>query len=230
MTTSPLDRTPGALPPADSRGVHPVTLEGRFVRLEPLGVEHVAGLALAASGPRETYGWTFVPDGEAAVRGYVEAALRDQEAGRALPFVTIERNTGRIVGSTRFGNIEYWTWPDGNPNQRGAQLPDAVEIGWTWLAHEAQRSAINTEAKLLMLRHAFETWRVHRVRLMTDERNSRSRAAIERIGGKLDGILRAHTPGADGAVRDSAVYSIVESEWPEAKERLQARLVGEPRH
>ncbi len=221
----PLDRTPaGALPPDDARAVLPVTLEGRFVRLEPLSLDHVASLARAVSGARETYRWTNVPQGEAAVRVYVEAALDDQLAGRTLPFATIDRAAGQTVGSTRFGNIEYWAWPEGNPNQRGAHLPDAVEIGWTWLAQGAQRTAINTEAKLLMLRHAFETWRSHRVLLKTDERNARSRAAIERIGGKLDGILRAHMPAADGAIRNTAFYSIVEAEWPEVREKLEARL------
>ncbi len=153
-----------------------------------------------------------------------EAALRDQEAGRALPFATIERSGGTVVGTTRFGNIEYWAWPPGNPNQRGSDRPDAVEIGWTWLAAGVQRTPVNTEAKLLMLRHAFETWRVHRVRLMTDVRNTRSRAAIERIGGKLDGILRAHTFASDGQVRDSAVYSLLDAEWPANRAALEARL------
>lgn len=225
MTTiSPLDRSPWALPGSDSTSVRPVILEGRHVRLEPLELEHVPALVSAASGARETYGWTFVPDGEEAMRRYVESALEDQRNGRALPFATVDRESGQVVGSTRFGNIEYWAWPEGNPNQRGLGLPDAVEIGWTWLAHEAQRTPINTEAKLLMLTHAFETWRVHRVRLLTDERNARSRAAIERIGGRLEGILRAHTPGADGAIRNSASYSIVEAEWPSVCRRLRQRL------
>jgi N-acetyltransferase len=219
-----LDRSPEALPSVGERLVVPVTLDGRFVRLEPLALSHVAALAEAADGPRETYGWTFVPDTEAAARYYVESALREQEAGRALPFATVSRTNGEVVGSTRFGNIEYWAWPPGNPNQRGANLPDAVEIGWTWLAANAQRTPINTEAKLLMLTYAFETWRVHRVRLMTDRRNTRSRNAIERIGGKLDGILRAHTFGADGEIRDSAIYSLIEAEWPANRAALEARL------
>jgi RimJ/RimL family protein N-acetyltransferase len=221
---SSLDRTPEALPPAGQRGVTPVTLEGCFVRLEPLTIAHVPALTAAASGPRDTYGWTGVPEGEPATTAYVEAALREQDAGRALPFATVLRESGAVVGTTRFGNIEYWAWPRDNPNQRGAELPDAVEIGWTWLAASSQRTHANSEAKLLMLRHAFETWRVHRVRLMTDRRNTRSRNAIERIGGKLDGILRAHTPGTDGAVRDSAVYSIVEAEWPGVAAALEHRL------
>jgi N-acetyltransferase len=224
MTVSSLDRSPEALPPPGNRGVLPVVLEGRFVRLEPLTLEHVPALAVAASGPRDTYGWTFVPNGEAATAAFVQTALREQEDGRALPFATVLRATGEVVGTTRFGNIEYWAWPEGNPNQRGTHLPDAVEIGWTWLAPAAQRTPVNTEAKLLMLAHAFETWRVHRLRLMTDSRNTRSRNAIERIGGQLDGVLRAHTTGSDGAIRDSAVYSLLEPDWPTNKSALEARL------
>jgi N-acetyltransferase len=219
-----LDRTPEALPLAGNRAVVPIVLEGRFVRLEPLRIEHVASVAAAANGPRDTYGWTSVPDGPAETDGYVRRILAEQAAGRGLPFATVSRESGDVVGVTRFLNIEYWAWPKGNTNQRGAQLPDAVEIGGTWLSAQAQRTPINTEAKLLMLRHAFETWRVHRVRLVTDSRNVRSRAAIERIGGKLDGILRAHTPGSDGAIRDSAVYSLVEAEWPAIQVMLEARL------
>lgn len=221
---SALDRTPWALPEAAQRAVVPVTLEGRHVRLEPLRQDHAQAFAAAAAISRETYGWTGVPDGIDQTHAYIASALEDQRAGRALPFATVLRESGRVVGTTRFGNIEYWAWPDGNPNQRGTHLPDAVEIGWTWLAGDAQRTPVNTEAKYLMLRHAFETWRVHRVRLMTDERNTRSRAAIERIGGKLDGILRAHTPGYDGAIRNSAVYSLLETEWPADRARLEALL------
>ena len=224
LTVSSLDRSPEALPPEGQRAVLPVVLEGRFVRLEPLTLEHVPALTRAASGPRDTYGWTFVPEGEAATRSYVEAALREQAAGRSLPFATVERPSGTIIGTTRFGNIEYWAWPEDNPNQRGRQFPDAVEIGWTWLASASQRTSANTEAKLLMLGHAFETWRVHRVRLMTDRRNTRSRNAIERIGGRLDGILRAHTVASDGTVRDSAVYSLLDVEWSGNKAVLEAKL------
>jgi RimJ/RimL family protein N-acetyltransferase len=128
------------------------------------------------------------------------------------------------VGSTRFGTIDFWPWPPGNPNQRGDDVPDAVEIGWTWLAAEAQRSAINTEAKLLMLTHAFEEWRVHRVSLMTDARNERSRRAILRLGAREDGILRAQRPGSDGTIRDTAAFSILEHEWPMIRTQLQSRL------
>ncbi len=174
--------------------VRPVILEGRYVRLEPLTPGHARALAAAAAGPRETYALTTVPEGEPGTRGYIDTALRDQEAGRSLPFATVARSTGRVVGSTRFLNIEFWTWPAGHALQRGEDVPDVVEIGATWLAAEAQRTPINTEAKLLMLIHteakllmlihAFEEWRVHRVSLMTDARNERSRNAILRVGAR----------------------------------------------
>ena len=204
--------------------VTPVTLEGRAARLEPLSLAHVPALVKAASGSRETYAWTLVPADEPSMREYVETALREQQNGRELPFATLERATGRVVGSTRFGNVEFWAWPPDSPNQRGVALPDTVEIGWTWLASDVQRSVINTEAKLLMLTHAFETWRVHRVSLVTDARNTRSRDAILRIGARFDGVLRAARIGADGSVRDSACYSIRDFEWPEVRADLAARL------
>jgi RimJ/RimL family protein N-acetyltransferase len=204
--------------------VRPVVLEGRHVRLEPLELGHTGALLAVAGGPRETYGFTTVPADEPAMLRYIETALRDQEAGRALPLATFARATGRVVGSTRFGNIEFWPWPPGNPNQRGEDRPDAVEIGWTWLGAAAQRTAVNTEAKLLMLTHAFEEWRVHRVSLMTDSRNERSRNAILRLGARFDGILRAQRPASDGGIRDTAAFSILESEWPMIRRQLQSRL------
>ena len=202
----------------------PVLLTGRHVRLEPLGFEHVRGLMAAAAGPRETFVWTFVPAAEHAMHGYVELALAEQLAGRQVPFATVDQATGKVVGSTRFCNVERWAWSPGSPRLRPPGCADAVEIGFTWLHPSSQRSAINTEAKRMMLAHAFEVWEVHRVTLKTDERNARSRAAIERIGGHLDGLLRGHMPGSDGSVRTSAVYSIVASEWPSVRARLDARL------
>ncbi|MCI0547689.1 MAG: GNAT family N-acetyltransferase [Candidatus Rokubacteria bacterium] len=217
---------PSASALRDAVGVEPVVLEGSHVRLEPLRPEHGLALARAAAGPRDTYAFTLVPGDEREAAAYIDTALREQAAGRALPFATVARATGRVVGSTRFGNIEFWPWPAGNPHQRGAELPDAVEIGWTWLTAEAQRTAINTEAKLLMLTHAFEGWRVHRVTLQTDERNARSRAAISRLGARFDGVLRAARPASDGGIRDTAVYSILEGEWPAVKATLGARLAA----
>lgn len=202
--------------------VGPVTLESFAVRLEPLALHHIPALLAAATEDRSTYGWTHVPDGEQAMRAYVETALTLAEAAEAVPFATIDVGAGRVVGSTRFANFEYlpWLFTPGDPSPR----PDGVEIGWTWLAASAQRSATNTAAKLLMLRHAFELWQVKVVRLKTDRRNARSRAAIERIGGRLDGVIRAQAVGADGVLRDSAFYSIVESEWPGVRAALEARL------
>ena len=202
----------------------PVVLAGRHVRLEPLTLGHVRALSAAASGPRETYALTTVPEDEPATLRYIEAALRDQEAGRSLPFATVARSTGRVVGSTRFLNVEFWTWPPGHARERGLDVPNVAEIGATWLAADAQRTPINTEAKLLMLTHAFEEWRVHRVSLMTDARNERSRNAILRVGARFDGVIRAQRTAVDGTIRDTAAFSILESEWPTVKRQLQSRL------
>ena len=201
-----------------------VILEGRYVRLEPLTIDHVPALVQAATQSRATYDLTDVPSDEPSMRRYVDTALSLRDAAKALPFTTIARATGNVVGSTRFGNIEFWNWPAGNPHQRGERLPDVVEIGWTWLSPEAQRTGINTEAKLLMLTHAFESWMVHRVSFRTDSRNERSRAAIERLGARFDGVVRAASIAYDGAIRDSAVYSILDSEWPQVKDRLAGLL------
>jgi RimJ/RimL family protein N-acetyltransferase len=206
--------------------LEPVTLEGRFVRLDPLTIEHVPELAAAASGPRETFTLTGVPNGEPETAAYVDFALAEQAAQRAVPFATVDRSTGKVVGSTRFFDFSFWDWPAGDPHQRGVDLPDALEIGHTWLSADAQRTGINTEAKLLMLTHAFETWLVHRVRLTTDARNERSRKAIERLGARLDGILRATRNAYDSGIRDSAYFSIVDSEWADVKAGLEAKLRG----
>jgi N-acetyltransferase len=203
----------------------PITLAGKHVRLEPLSRAHVPALVAAAtSGSRETYGFTRVPATEAEATAYIDEALALHAADKALPFATIDATTGRVVGSTRYLNVEFWAWPAGNPLQRGEDVPDVVEIGATWLAPAAQRTPINTEAKLLMLTHAFEVWRVHRVSLLTDARNMRSRTAILRLGAKLDGVIRVARIAQDGGIRDSAVYSIVESEWPAVKAGLEAKL------
>ncbi len=130
---------------------------------------------------------------------------------------------GRVIGSTRFWNLEFWPWPDGHP-LGGRDGPDACEIGHTWLSPSAIRTGANTEAKYLMLRHAFEAWQVHRVCLHTDARNERSRAAMERMGARFEGVLRAHRMAADLTVRDSARYSVVAGEWPAVKARLEGYL------
>ena len=202
----------------------PVTLQGRHVRLEPLSLDHVPGLVQAASGSRETFTLTTVPDDTAAMRLYEETALAGKDSGTILPFATIDRKAEHVVGSSRFLNVQFWDWPAGNPRQRGKRLPDVVEIGATWIGPDAQRTGINTEAKLLMLTHAFETWLVHRVRIQADSRNERSCRAILRLGMHLDGVIRADRVALDGAIRDSSTFSILDSEWPEAKAQLTARL------
>jgi RimJ/RimL family protein N-acetyltransferase len=202
-----------------------VTLKGAHVRLEPLTRSHAGALAAAAnSGSRETYAFTLVPENEAGAAAYIGEALALHAQGKALPFATVDLASGRVVGSTRYLNVEFWAWPPDNPLQRGEDVPDVVEIGATWLAPAAQRTPINTEAKLLMLTHAFEVWRVHRVSLMTDARNARSRNAILRLGAKFDGVIRAARVAVDGLIRDTAAFSIVEAEWPQVKAGLQRRL------
>jgi RimJ/RimL family protein N-acetyltransferase len=198
----------------------PIRLADAVVDLRPLAPEHAEPLFQAASVARETYVLTRVPATLDEMIAYVEWSLEERARGLSLPFATHDARSGRLVGTTRFMNIERWTWAPGSPEQRSADQPDAVEIGATWLAADAQRSGINTHAKLLMLTHAFEAWRVRRVTLKTDARNERSRAAIERLGARFDGVLRAHMPGFDGAVRDTAFYSIVVTEWPEVKARV----------
>ncbi len=199
--------------------MEPLTLTGAHVRLVPLTMAHAPALARAASGDRSTFGLTWVPDGEAEAADYVAKALADQEEGTALPFATTRAADGQVVGSTRFMNIERWRWDKAGPN------PDALEIGSTWLMAAAQRTPINTEAKLLMLSHAFEVWNVLRVTLKTDARNERSRNAILRLGAQFDGVLRAHMPAYDGAwPRDSAFYSVLASEWPAVRSRLRGAL------
>jgi RimJ/RimL family protein N-acetyltransferase len=196
-----------------------IVLQGRHVRLEPLERRHIPSLVAAAKGDPELYRWSPVPqDLEQATR-YVETALAWREAGTGLPFATVRAGDSAVIGSTRFFDIERWQWPAGHP-QHGRATPDACEIGYTWLNRDAIRTPANTEAKYLMLAHAFETWKVCRVCLHTDVRNQRSRAAIERIGGKFEGILRAHRMAADFIARDSARYSIVAGEWPAVRERL----------
>ncbi len=194
-------------------------LLGRHVRLEPLERRHIDGLTAAAAGDSSLYQWSPVPQSrEQAVR-YVDTALAWRDAGTSVPFATVRVADGVVIGSTRFFDMERWAWPPGHPLHDGP-FPDVCEIGYTWLTREAIRTAANTEAKLLMLTHAFETWRMLRVCFHADVRNQRSRAALERIGGKFEGILRSHRMAADHIARDSARYSIVAAEWPAVKERM----------
>ena len=197
-----------------------VTLTGRHVILEPLSLDHVEGLVAAASIDRSTYDLTWVPDGEAAMSDYVESLLADHAAARVLPFAQRRTDTGALVGCTRYLDPKWW---------RGRSVPDEVEIGGTWLAATAQRTPINTEAKLLLLEHAFESFGVWRVAICTDARNDRSRTAITRIGATFEGVLRNHRlryNTESPQPRDTAVYSIVDSEWPRVRTSLSSRLDG----
>jgi RimJ/RimL family protein N-acetyltransferase len=200
----------------------PLTLQGPRVRLEALTAGHLDGLLAAAQESRETYGLTNVPPSREAMQRYIATALDEAARGVSVPFATVDLARGRVVGSTRFGTIETWKWP-GEPALPVPAGPDGVEIGWTWLAASAQRTHVNSAAKLLMLTHAFEVWRVRRVMLKTDARNHRSRNAMLRLGAHFDGVLRGHMPGFDGTVRDTAFFSLLPTEWPQLKARLMAR-------
>ncbi len=200
-------------------------LTGSHIRLEPLSPAHADGLVAASSGDPALYQWSAVPIGRDAVLRYIETALALREAGKAQAFATIRIADDLVLGSTRFFDIERFDWPVSHP-RHAHENPDVCEIGYTFLSHAAIRTAANTEAKLLtMLTHAFEVWQMLRVCLHTDARNKRSQAAIERIGGRFEGVLRAHKMGADFTARDSWRYSILAAEWPEAKRRLEERLL-----
>ncbi len=213
-----------------------VTLAGTSVHLLPLSLDHVDDLVAAATEDRSTYAYAPVPADGDTMSTVVASALAARDRGEQVPFVTWSVAEGRVVGSTRFLRLERWDWsqtaraglpPEGNPplGQRDV-LPDRCDIGATWLASSAQRTSVNTEAKLLMLAHAFEVWKVHAVGIQTDVRNERSRRAIERLGLHLDGVLRVEQPAVDGSLRDTARYSLVAAEWPAAREHLRARLTA----
>jgi RimJ/RimL family protein N-acetyltransferase len=184
-----------------------------------LSLDYVDALVEAAAEDRSTYGFTFVPHVKEDATTYVEHLLIDYENNESVPFVQIDAKTNRVVGSTRFLTIRF---------TRNRTLPYAVEIGGTWLAASAQRTPINTEAKLLLLDYAFSTWRTVRVDLKTDARNERSRAAMLRLGATFEGVLRqaqpSYVPGEESLFRDTAYFSITESEWPAVREKLVARL------
>lgn len=163
-----------------------------------------------------------MPRDEASAKRYIETVLAWRDAGTAMPFATVRIADNVLIGSTRFWNMERFNWPEGH--ERYGVRFDGCEIGWTWLTRSAIRTGANTEAKLLMMTQAFECWQMLRVCLHTDARNERSRAAIERIGGRFEGILRAHRMAADFVPRDSARYSILAAEWPDVKRRLSERL------
>ncbi len=193
--------------------IEPVTLEGRSVRLEPLSFSHHA--SLSEVGLDEEL-WKLSPQPVRTppeMLAYIDEALEGQARGTSLPFATIEKSSGRAIGSTRFSNIEM-------PHRR-------LEIGWTWIARAWQRTAVNTEAKYLMLRHAFETLDCMRVEFKTDSLNERSRNAILRLGAKEEGTFRNHMLTSTGRKRHSVFFSIIDSEWPDVKTRLEERMRAE---
>ena len=191
--------------------VMPVSLEGRHVRLEPLTQAHHTDLS-AVGLDAELWRWIPTPVRTAEeMAAYIATALEEQARGVSLPFALIEKAGGKAIGSTRYGNID--------------RTHHRVEIGWTWIAPPWQRTAINTEAKYLLLKHAFEKLGCIRVELKTDSLNERSRAAILRIGAREEGTLRNHMITSTGRFRHTVYFSILDSEWPEVKSRLQARLL-----
>lgn len=205
--------------------VGPVTLTGTHVALEPLSMRHVDELVAAATQGRQSYDYTYVPADAASMADYVGDLLTQAAHDGAVPFTQRRTAYGVAVGCTRFMELRRW---------RDRPEPDEVEIGGTWLAADAQRTPVNTEAKLLQCTHAFEVWSVVRVAWCTDARNERSRAAIERLGASFEGILRNHRPstveGELGRPRDTAMFAMTADEWPAAKARLESRLarVGAP--
>jgi len=190
--------------------LHPVTLEGHGIRLEPLGYEHEEGLAAAAADGRLWELWfTSVPEPE-ETHAYITSALAGQREGHMLPWVVRELESGAIIGSTRYHDI--------------VAAIDRVEIGYTWYGKRWQRTAVNTTCKLVLLGHAFDTLGCKVVGLRTDNFNLASQRAIEALGAKRDGVLRHHMARRDGTVRDSFIYSILAAEWPDVKRHLELRL------
>lgn len=190
--------------------IEPVVLFGRAVRLEPLTLAHVDAVLPIALQPALWQHTVSRIGNRQDLLAYVDEALAEQKAGSSLPFATIAAATGEVIGSTRFGNIV--------PQFQRA------EIGWTWVGEAWQRTAVNTEAKLLMLQHAFEAWEFRRVEFKTSARNAKSRQALLRLGAVEEGTLRQHMTHADGTMRDSVYYSILRDEWPAVKARLIERL------
>ena len=187
--------------------VAPVTLAGRCVRLEPLAIAHVPALARVGL---EAELWRWIPaqvTTEDEMRAYVETALDEQRRGVSLPFAIVALYSGQIIGCTRYGNIDEANW--------------RLEIGWTWYALTHQRTGANTEAKFLLLSHAFESLGAHRVEFKTDALNEKSRNAIARLGAVQEGIFRKHLITASGRVRDTVYFSIIDSEWPDVRARLE---------
>lgn len=192
----------------------PATLSGSTIALEPLSERHWPGLLAVGLAP-ELWRWTIDRiETTEGLRGWFEAALTAAAAGLAVPFATVYRATGQVVGSTRFANLDA-------TNRH-------VEIGWTWVAPAWQRSAVNAEAKYLMLCHAFDVWGCHRIELKTDALNTRSREAMLRLGAREEGIFRMYQVSQGGRVRDTAWYAVTERDWPEVKAGLERRLWQRP--
>jgi RimJ/RimL family protein N-acetyltransferase len=195
-----------------------VTLTGTQVQLEPLTLDLVDELVVAANVDRSTYAYTDVPSDAASMTRYVDELLAGHAAAHVLPFAQRRLDTGELVGCTRYLDIRWW---------RDRRDPDEVEIGGTWLAASAQRTGVNTEAKYLLLSHAFERLGVWRVAICTDARNERSRTAVLRIGATFEGVLRNHRLRYNTdppAPRDTAVFSITDAEWPGVKAQLEGML------
>jgi RimJ/RimL family protein N-acetyltransferase len=202
---------------------------GDGVRLLPMQLAHVDALIAAATADRSTFGLTPVPADRDAMIRYVERAAAERAGLTAFPFV-VERD-GKVLGSYRLMSLEWWKWPEGPIRVAGEPRvppspPDVAEIGSVWLVPTAQSTVVNPSASFLLMQHAFEVWGVHRLVIKTDARNARSRAAILKTGGRFEGVMRAHTPSADGAIRDVALFSVLPSEWPEVKCALALRLTA----
>ncbi|MGI5375622.1 GNAT family N-acetyltransferase [Streptomyces sp. CA-251387] len=195
-------------------------LEGALVRLEPLEHRHAADLAVAAEEDRGTYAFTWVPRA-AEIADYIDTQLARAATGKLAPYAQVSVASGRAVGATSYWEPRSWHSDD---------RLDAIEVGFTWLARSAQGTGINAEAKLLLFQHAFEEWGVSRVDLKTDARNERSRAAIESVGARFEGVLRnwsrSWAPGEEGRLRDSAIFSVTAGEWAECRGRLEKRVAG----
>jgi len=200
-----------------------LTLTGSHIRLEPLTLSHAEALvAASSSGDSELYRWTVVPQTLDDMTRYIRTALDWQDAGTAIPFAIVRLSDNAVIGTTRYWNMERWDWPSGHA-RHGNPHPDVAEIGWTWYAPSAIRTGANPEAKFLMLSHAFEVWKALRISLHTDSRNLRSQAAMERLGLRREGVIRAHKLAPDNTVRDSVRFSMIAAEWPEAKQRILPR-------
>jgi RimJ/RimL family protein N-acetyltransferase len=199
------------------------SLAGQHIRLEPLSENHTDGLVGAAVNENGLYRWSPVPQTREQAMQYIRTASSWREERTGVPFAIVNASNGTVIGSTRFWQLEYWSWPPAH-NRHGRNEPDVCEIGYTWLTTSAVRTAANTEAKLLMLTYAFEKWQVFRVCFHADSRNERSIAALTKLGATREGVLRAHRMSVDYYPRNSVRFSILAEDWPTIKDRLIYRL------